>query len=92
MTGDAGSDTLLAHLAGKLSRRPEDIAVEALGFILRSDATRTTLSQSRIIHHSHIKSASVPVMSCWIRGLRDIDRKSPGPVAGETLSWLSTAV
>ena len=31
-----GGDTLLAHLAWKLSSRHEDIAVEALGFILRS--------------------------------------------------------
>lgn len=45
MTGDPGSDTLLAHLAWKLSNRHEDIAVEALGFILRSDATRETLQQ-----------------------------------------------
>ena len=45
MTGDPGSNTLLAHLAWKLSNRHEDIAVEALGFILRSDATRETLRQ-----------------------------------------------
>lgn len=40
MTGDPGRDSLLAHLAWRLSNRHEDIAVEALGFILRSDATR----------------------------------------------------
>ena len=45
MTDDAGRDTLLAHLAWKLSDRHEDIAVEALGFILRSEATRNTLRQ-----------------------------------------------
>ena len=45
MTGDPGRDTLLAHLAWRLSNRHEDIAVEALGFIFRSDATRKTLQQ-----------------------------------------------
>ena len=45
MTCDPGRNTLLAHLAWKLSNRHEDIAVEALGFILRSDATRKTLQQ-----------------------------------------------
>ena len=45
MTDDPGRDTLLAHLAWKLSDRHEDIAVEALGFILRSEATRNTLRQ-----------------------------------------------
>ena len=45
MTCDPGRDTLLAHLAWRLSNRHEDIAVEALGFILRSDATRKTLQQ-----------------------------------------------
>ena len=45
LTDDPGRDTLLAHLAWKLSDRHEDIAVEALGFILRSEATRTTLRQ-----------------------------------------------
>ena len=32
-------DTLLAHLAGSLSRHPENIAVEALGYILKSEPT-----------------------------------------------------
>ncbi len=32
-------DTLLAHLAGSLSRHPENIAVEALGYILESEPT-----------------------------------------------------
>lgn len=45
MTEDPGRDTLLAHLAWKLSERHEDIAVEALGFILKSEATRNTLRQ-----------------------------------------------
>lgn len=45
MTDDPGRDTLLAHLAWRLSDRHEDIAVEALGFILRSEATRNTLRQ-----------------------------------------------
>ena len=34
------TQTLLAHLAGKLSSRHEDIAVEALGYILKSEAAR----------------------------------------------------
>lgn len=38
-------NTLLAHLAWKLTDRHEDIAVEALGFILKSEATRRTLQQ-----------------------------------------------
>lgn len=45
MTCNPGRDTLLAHLAWRLSNRHEDIAVEALGFILRSDATRKALQQ-----------------------------------------------
>ena len=45
MTSDPGRDTLLAHLAWRLSNRHEDIAVETLEFILRSDATRSTLRQ-----------------------------------------------
>ena len=32
-------DTLLAHLAWRLSSRHEDIAVEALGFVLKSEST-----------------------------------------------------
>ena len=40
---DNGRDTLLAHLAWRLSDRHEDIAVEALGFILRSEVTRNAL-------------------------------------------------
>ena len=43
MTDKLGRDTLLAHLAWRLSDRHEDIAVEALGFILRSEVTRNTL-------------------------------------------------
>ena len=34
------AQTLLAHLTGKLSSHPEDIAVEALGYILKSEAAR----------------------------------------------------
>ena len=45
MNGDPGNNTLLAHLAWRLSNRHEDIAVETLGFILRSDATRNMLQQ-----------------------------------------------
>ncbi len=39
MEDKTGGDTLLAHLAGSLSRHPENIAVEALGYILRSEPT-----------------------------------------------------
>lgn len=38
-------DTLLAHLAWMLSSRHEDIAVEALGFILRSEAARKVIEE-----------------------------------------------
>ena len=38
MTETSEHDTLLAHLAGKLSDRHEDIAVEALGYIFRSSS------------------------------------------------------
>ena len=34
------ADTLLAHLAWKLSSHHEDIAVEALGYILKSESAR----------------------------------------------------
>ena len=39
-------ETLLAHLARKLSSRHEDIAVEALGFILRSGEARKVIQQA----------------------------------------------
>ena len=39
------SDTLLAHLAWKLSTRHEDIAVEALGYILRRTVAREVLEE-----------------------------------------------
>ena len=38
-------ETLLAHLAWMLSSRHEDIAVEALGFILRSEAARKVIEE-----------------------------------------------
>ena len=38
-------DTLLAHLAWTLSSRHEDIAVEALGYILKSRETRRILEE-----------------------------------------------
>ena len=38
-------DTLLAHLAWMLSSRHEDIAVEALGFILRSEEARKVIEE-----------------------------------------------
>ena len=38
-------DTLLAHLASKLSSRHEDIAVEALGYILKSDPARRAMEE-----------------------------------------------
>ena len=38
-------DTLLAHLAWMLSSRHEDIAVEALGFILKSEAARKVVEE-----------------------------------------------
>ena len=40
-----GGDTLLAHLAWMLSSRHEDIAVEALGFILKSEAARKVIEE-----------------------------------------------
>lgn len=43
MDANAKDDTLLTHLAWKLSSRHEDIAVEALGFILRSASARRVL-------------------------------------------------
>ena len=38
-------DTLLAHLTWTLSSRHEDIAVEALGYILKSRETRRILEE-----------------------------------------------
>ena len=40
MTETREPDTLLAHLAEKLSHRHEDIAVEALGYIFQSRVAR----------------------------------------------------
>ena len=52
------TQTLLAHLAGKLSSRPEDIAVEALGYILKSEATRDA-AVKMLKHHG---VSGVPVV------------------------------
>lgn len=38
------TDTLLAHLSWKLSSHHEDIAVEALGYILKSESARRTVT------------------------------------------------
>ena len=43
MTETSEPDTLLAHLAWTLSSRHEDIAVEALGYILKSREARRIL-------------------------------------------------
>lgn len=43
MNANTKDDNLLTHLAWKLSSRHEDIAVEALGFILRSASARRVL-------------------------------------------------
>ena len=45
MTETSEPDTLLAHLAWKLSDRHEDIAVEALGYIFRSSPARRVLEE-----------------------------------------------
>ena len=45
MTETSEHDTLLAHLAWKLSDRHEDIAVEALGYIFRSSQARRVLEE-----------------------------------------------
>ena len=45
MTETSEHDTLLAHLAWKLSDRYEDIAVEALGYIFRSSQARRVLEE-----------------------------------------------
>ena len=45
MTETSEHDTLLAHLARKLSDRHEDIAVEALGYIFRSSQARRVLEE-----------------------------------------------
>ena len=44
MPDNAADDTLLAHLAWKLSNRHEDIAVEALGYVLRSKPARDVVA------------------------------------------------
>ena len=44
------TDTLLAHLAWKLSSRHEDIAVEALGYILKSESARRVASKMLELH------------------------------------------
>ena len=45
MTETREPDTLLAHLAEKLSHRHEDIAVEALGYIFQSRAARRVVKE-----------------------------------------------
>ena len=45
MTETREPDTLLAHLAEKLSHRHEDIAVEALGYIFKSMAARRVMEE-----------------------------------------------
>ncbi len=45
MTETREPDTLLAHLAEKLSHRHEDIAVEALGYIFQSRAARRVMEE-----------------------------------------------
>ena len=45
MTETSEPDTLLAHLAWMLSRRHEDIAVEALGYIFQSSPARRVLEE-----------------------------------------------
>ena len=45
MTETSEHDTLLAHLAWKLSDRHEDIAVEALGYIFKSSEARRVLEE-----------------------------------------------
>ena len=45
MTETRAPDTLLAHLAEKLSHRHEDIAVEALGYIFQSRAARRVMEE-----------------------------------------------
>ena len=45
LTETSESDTLLAHLAWMLSRRHEDIAVEALGYIFKSSQARRVLEE-----------------------------------------------
>ena len=45
MTETSEPDTLLAHLARKLSDRHEDIAVEALGYIFQSSPARRVLEE-----------------------------------------------
>ena len=45
MTETSEHDTLLAHLAWKLSDRHEGIAVEALGYIFRSSQARRVLEE-----------------------------------------------
>ena len=45
MTETRAPDTLLAHLAEKLSHHHEDIAVEALGYIFQSRAARRVMEE-----------------------------------------------
>ena len=45
MTETSEHDTLLAHLASKLFDRHEDIAVEALGYIFKSNQARRVLEE-----------------------------------------------
>ena len=52
------TQTLLAHLATKLSSRHEDIAVEALGYILKSEAARN--AEVKMLKHHGV--SGVPIV------------------------------
>ena len=56
MTETSEHDTLLAHLAWKLSDRHEDIAVEALGYIFRSSQARRVLEEMLRVRGADVRS------------------------------------
>lgn len=66
------TQTLLAHLAGKLSSRHEDIAVEALGYILKSEAARNA-AVNMLEHHG---VSGVPIVRFETQ-VRQEDRSRP---------------
>lgn len=59
---------------------PERVVDAGVPAVFRSGQ----IQETRIIHHSHIKSARVPVMSCWIRVTGHQQKKagSCGPGGG----------
>ena len=86
------TQTLLAHLAGKLSSHHEDIAVEALGFILKSEAARN--ATVKMLEHHGVSGVPVIRFETQVSledrtrpDLAGLDRKNKPAVLIEAKFW-----